>query len=52
MEDLFSAEGRAAELADQAITLVMAYAPKVVLAIVTLIVGMWLVNRFVNVLDS
>ncbi|UQG58982.1 mechanosensitive ion channel [Marinobacter sp. M3C] len=52
MEDLFSAEGRAAELADQAITLVMAYAPKVVLAIITLIVGMWLVNRFVNVLDS
>jgi len=52
MEYLFSAEGRAAELADQAITLVMAYAPKVVLAIVTLIVGMWLVNRFVNVLDS
>jgi len=52
MEDLFGASGRATELVDQAITLVMAYAPKVVLAIITLIVGMWLINRFVNVLDS
>jgi small conductance mechanosensitive channel len=30
----------------------MAYAPKVVLAIITLIVGMWLINRFVRLLDS
>ena len=52
MEDLFSAEGRTAELADEAITLVMAYAPKVILAIITLIVGLWLVNRFVRLLDS
>lgn len=52
MEDLFSANGRATELVDQAITLVMAYAPKVVLAIITLIVGMWLINRFVRLLDS
>jgi len=52
MEDLFGASGRATELVDQAITLVMAYAPKVVLAIITLIVGMWLVNRFVRLLDS
>jgi small conductance mechanosensitive channel len=52
MEELFSADGRATELVDQAITLVMAYAPKVVLAIVTLIVGMWLINRFVRLLDS
>ncbi len=52
MEELFGANGRATELVDQAITLVMAYAPKVVLAIITLIVGMWLVNRFVRLLDS
>ena len=52
MEDLFGANGRATELVDQAITLVMAYAPKVVLAIITLIVGMWLINRFVRLLDS
>jgi small conductance mechanosensitive channel len=52
MEDLFGAEGGASELMNQAMSLVMTYAPKVVLAIVTLIVGMWLINRFVNVLDN
>ncbi|HET8802083.1 MAG TPA: mechanosensitive ion channel domain-containing protein [Marinobacter sp.] len=52
MEDLFGAEGRAAELMDQAIALVMTYAPKVVLAIITLVVGLWLINRFVGVLDN
>ncbi|WP_417515601.1 mechanosensitive ion channel family protein [Marinobacter sp.] len=52
MEDLLSADGRAAEYIDQAIALVMTYAPKVLLAIITLIIGMWLINRFVRVLDS
>lgn len=52
MEDLFGAEGKASELIDQAITLTMAYAPKVVLAILTLIVGLWLIKRFVGVLDA
>ncbi|GBO88923.1 mechanosensitive ion channel family protein [Marinobacter salsuginis] len=52
MEDLFGAEGGASELMNQAVSLVMTYAPKVVLAIVTLIVGMWLINRFVRVLDN
>ncbi|MBW4934723.1 mechanosensitive ion channel family protein [Marinobacter sp. F4206] len=52
MEDLFGAEGSASELMDQAITLTMTYAPKVVLAIVTLIIGMWLINRFIAVLDA
>ncbi|GGE51856.1 hypothetical protein GCM10011533_00230 [Streptosporangium jomthongense] len=52
MEDLLSADGRASEYVDQAIALVMTYAPKVLLAIITLIVGMWLINRFVKVLDS
>lgn len=52
MEDLFGAEGGASELMNQAMSLVMTYAPKVVLAIVTLIVGMWLINRFVGVLDN
>ena len=52
MEDLFGAEGGASELMNQAMALVMTYAPKVVLAIVTLIVGMWLINRFVGVLDN
>ena len=40
------------ELVDQAISLTMAYAPKVLLAIVTLIIGLWLINRFVGVLDE
>lgn len=52
MEDLFSADGRAAEYMDQAIALIMTYAPKVLLAIITLIIGMWLINRFVKVLDA
>ena len=52
MEDLVGAEGGAWELMNQAVSLVMTYAPKVVLAIVTLIVGMWLINRFVGVLDN
>ncbi|MDX1557700.1 MAG: mechanosensitive ion channel [Marinobacter sp.] len=52
MEDLFGAEGGASELMNQAVSLIMTYAPKVVLAIVTLIVGMWLINRFVGVLDN
>ena len=52
MENLFGADGRAAELVDQAIALVMTYAPKVVLAIITLVVGLWLINRFVGVLDN
>ncbi|WP_432210353.1 mechanosensitive ion channel family protein [Marinobacter alkaliphilus] len=52
MEDLFSADGQATQWMDQAVALTMAYAPKVLLAIITLIVGMWLINRFVDVLDK
>lgn len=52
MEDLFSADGQATQWMDQAVALTMAYAPKVLLAIITLIVGMWLTNRFVSVLDK
>lgn len=52
MEDLFSADGQATQWMDQAVALTMAYAPKVLLAIITLIVGMWLINRFVSVLDK
>jgi small conductance mechanosensitive channel len=50
MENLFQ-EARVAHFAEQAWTMVLAYAPKVVLAIVTLIVGLWLINRFINALD-
>src|SRR5690554_8103885 len=51
MEDIIS-NGQASEWIDQGIALIMAYAPKVVLAIITLIVGLWLINRFVGVLDN
>lgn len=52
MEDLFGADGKASEIVDQGITLIMSYAPKVVLAIITLVVGLWLINRFVAILDA
>lgn len=34
--------------ADEAVALVMLYAPKVVLAVITLVVGLWLIGRFGN----
>ena len=52
MEDIIGTNINASELTDQAISLVMTYAPKLVLAIITLIVGLWLINRFVGVLDK
>ncbi|ARD45707.1 mechanosensitive ion channel domain-containing protein [Colwellia sp. PAMC 21821] len=52
MEDIFGTKINASELTDQAISLVMTYAPKLVLAIITLIAGLWLINRFVGVLDK
>lgn len=52
MEDLFSENGRASEWLDTAVEMVMLYAPKVVLAIITLLVGLWLIHRVVNVLDT
>lgn len=52
MEDLFGANGAASGLIDQATTMIVAYAPKVVLALVTLIVGLWLIKRLMNLLES
>ncbi len=40
------------ELYDEASSLIMAYAPKLLLAIVTLIIGLWLINRAIGVLDK
>src|SRR5690554_7252872 len=51
MEDIIN-NGQASEWIDQGIALIMAYAPKLVLAIITLIVGLWLINRFVGLLDN
>lgn len=52
MEDLLGTNINATELWDEALALVMAYAPKFVLAIITLVIGLWLINRFVGVLDK
>ncbi len=40
------------ELYDQASSLIMAYTPKLLLAIVTLIIGLWLITRVIGVLDK
>ena len=40
------------ELANYAIDFVMTYGPGFALALITLIVGMWIINRFVNVLGQ
>ncbi|CAI86026.1 mechanosensitive ion channel [Pseudoalteromonas sp. HL-AS2] len=52
MEEVLGTDVDASQLIDQAISLVMTYAPKFVLAIITLLVGLWLINRFVKVLDN
>lgn len=51
MEDLFGTNIDLSELTEKAISLVMTYTPKLLLAILTLVVGLWLVNRFINLLD-
>ncbi|AEA98149.1 mechanosensitive ion channel family protein [Alteromonas mediterranea] len=51
MEDFFGTNIDLSELTEKAISLVMTYTPKLLLAILTLVVGLWLVNRFVNLLD-
>ncbi|NQY19141.1 mechanosensitive ion channel family protein, partial [Alteromonas sp.] len=48
MEDFFGTNIDLSELTEKAISLVMTYTPKLLLAILTLVVGLWLVNRFVN----
>jgi small conductance mechanosensitive channel len=52
MEEIIGTNINASQLIDQGISLVMIYAPKLVLAIITLVVGLWLINRFVGVLDK
>ena len=51
MEDFFGTNIDLSELTEKAISLVMTYTPKLLLAILTLVAGLWLVNRFVNLLD-
>lgn len=52
MDELLANGETTTRLLDQAISLVMTYAPKVVLALVTLLVGLWLIKRLVKVLDK
>jgi small conductance mechanosensitive channel len=52
MEEIIGTNINASQLIDQGISLVMIYAPKLVLAIITLVVGLWLINRFVGILDK
>jgi len=51
MENFFGTNIDLSELTEKAISLVMTYTPKLLLAILTLVVGLWLVNRFVSLLD-
>jgi small conductance mechanosensitive channel len=50
MEEYISSE-KISNLVDIGSGMVLAYMPKVLLAIVTLIVGLWLIHRFLNLLD-
>jgi small conductance mechanosensitive channel len=52
MEEIIGTNINVSQLIDQGISLVITYAPKFVLAIITLVVGLWLINRFVGVLDK
>jgi len=52
MENLLTENGKLASLFDQAQSMLLAYTPKVLLAIITLVVGLWLINRFVVILDK
>lgn len=51
MEELSTAQVKASQLLDQGLGMVMNYAPKVLLAVVTLVIGLWLINRLVAVID-
>lgn len=51
MEDLIPESNQISELVTMASGMLMNYLPQLVLAIVTLVVGLWLINRFVNTID-
>ncbi len=52
MENLFQDQGQIAHLADTAWAMILQYAPRALLAIITLIVGLWLINRLVRLIDT
>lgn len=51
MDALIQDTDQLAELGAMAAGMLMNYLPQLLLAIVTLVIGLWLINRFVNTLD-
>lgn len=51
MDELLAQGSALSGYIDQGLAMLVAYAPRVLLAIVTLLVGLWLIRHFVNVLD-
>jgi hypothetical protein len=51
MDGFFISGADAGELAQTAIAMTMAYLPRVMLALITLLVGLWLINRILSVLE-
>lgn len=52
MDEVVVDSDKASQLLDQGMAMLMTYAPKVILAIVTLLIGLWLINRLVSVMDK
>jgi len=52
MEQLAGMQDKLAHWVDQAIGLALTYAPRLLLAIITLIVGLWIIKRFVAIIDG
>lgn len=51
MEELSVANDKVSQLLDQGLGMVMNYAPKLILAIVTLLIGLWLIRHLVAFID-
>lgn len=52
MENLLQDQEQTNELVTMAWEMIVLYAPKVLLALVTLLVGLWLIKRFMHVMDK
>ncbi len=52
MDEMLGLSDDASELLEHGVVMGMQYAPKLLLAVITLLLGLWLINRFVRVLDS
>ncbi len=51
MENLLEGQGEIGELMQIAVAMIIAYTPKFLLAILTLVVGLWLIGRFTAMVD-